>query len=230
LTKRARNYLAKEHRVSVRDITWKPVGTYNNDQHLPHRLAVTDFRISVYLAVERLGYELKTWLGESELQNRHRKYKIRLLTDPDDSSSRERVETLEPDGHWWLHTDKNFFHFNEIDRCTETLQYVDPNRKNEYWAWKIRKYGAFYDEWYEQLYPEAKKSMRILVVTTTDTRLDNMIKVCRKVAGRRAAGRYWLTTFSRIAPSYQDYFRETVLTGPIWQRADQPGQLRPLVW
>jgi|GEM_PF-2685250 len=227
LSKRARDYLARMRKVSVKRLNWKPVGSFG-DLHLPHRLAINDFRISVSLAAARLGYELKKWRDETELRKIHIKQKITLQSDPDDPDSKLVERWLLPDSYFWLHTGDNWFHFVEIDKGTETLQYTDASQDLQFWGLKVRKHGQYYKQWYAQTYPEAQHRLRILVVTTSETRLENMARVTREVAGK-AAKRYWLTTFDRIAPTYQGYFIETVLTRKIWQRADTL-ELHPLVW
>ena len=181
------------------------------------------------VASEGLGFTLKKWLDEDDLRGTHNKQVLNLLSDPDDPDSKTIRRRLIPDSFFWVQTDKQWFHFLEIDRATETLQYTDPGRDMQFWSLKVRKYGAYFKQWYAQTYPEAAGRGRILVVTTSQTRLVNMAQVCKKVAGK-AAGRYWLTTFEAIKPQPAEPFSETVFTGKIWYRADHVDLPRALIW
>jgi len=228
ITKKARAYLAKLRGVSVKEVLWKTPGGKSH-LHTAHRLAINDFRIAVTIAAERLGFVIKKWLDEDDLRSPHSKQTLHLLSDPDDPDSKTVQRRLVPDSFFWVQTDKQWFHFLEIDRATETLQYSDPSRDMQFFSLKVRKYGAYFKHWYAQTYPDAEGRGRILVVTTSHTRLVNMAEVCKKVAGQ-AAGRYWLTTFGAIKPQPAEPFSETVFTGKIWHRADHVEEPRALIW
>lgn len=228
LSKKGRAHMARMRGVPVKEIPWKAAGTYGH-LHTDHRLAINDFRIAVTLAANHTGVDLKTWLDEVDLRRTHRKLTISLPAEPDDPDSKMVKDRLVPDSFFWLNNGNDFFHFVEVDKASEPL-YRKPSRALQSWAKKVRKYGAFFKAWYAQAYPEANGKGRILVVTTSRTRLKNMAAVCLEVAGKKAAGRYWLTTYDALRPQPGEYFVETVLTGKIWVRADYPEQERSLIW
>ncbi|MCG3209253.1 MAG: hypothetical protein FOGNACKC_02874 [Anaerolineae bacterium] len=228
LTPKTRRQLAKIRGVPAKEIPWKAVGAFGQ-LHLPHRLAINDFRIAATIAAERYGFVIRSWLDEDDLRRMMGQQPLTLLADPTDPDSKTIKRRLVPDSFFWLETDKNWFHFLEIDRGTETLQYRDSSRDLQFWGLKVRKYAAYFKDYYRPSFAEAKGRGRILVVTTSDTRLVNMAQVCCELAAK-AARRYWLTTFDKIKPQLTDYFSETILTAAIWQRADQLQDLRPLIW
>ncbi|MCB0169708.1 MAG: replication-relaxation family protein [Anaerolineae bacterium] len=228
LSRQTRSYLASLRGVSVKALPWKQVGAYGH-LHMNHRLAINDFRLAITLSAERLGYTMTQWLDENELHRTHSKQSLNLLSDPNDPDSKTIKRRLVPDSFFALDTGNQWFHFVEIDRATETLTYSDPGQDLNFWALKVRKYGEYFKNWYEQSYPEAQGKGRILVVTTSEVRLNNMAQVCRQVAGQ-AARRYWFTLFSRVKPRYDDYFSNAVLAESIWQQASNLEERRILVW
>ena len=58
------------------------------------------------------------------------------------------------------------------------------------------------------------KSLRILVVTTSNQRRENLRRAIAAVGG---GDRYWLTTFDQVTPMQ-------VLTSPIWYKPGHDGQ------
>lgn len=228
ISKQARAYLAELRGVAVKDVPWKAAGAYGH-LHTAHRLAINDFRIAVTITAERRGYTVKKWLDEADLSGIHSKQILNLLADPDDPDSKSIPRRLIPDSFFWLETGKDWFFFLEVDRATETLTYSDPARDLQFWSLKVRKYGAYFKQFYSNTYPEAEGRGRILVVTTSQSRLVNMARVCQKVAGK-AAGRYWLTTCEAIKPQPAEPFTETIFTGKIWYRADQLEEAQALIW
>ena len=242
LSKQGRKFLADFRQVSLKEIDWKPAGSFSPAM-LPHRLQNTDLRISVELAARHHGWTIHEWRDDAQLRQLHSKPAERVSwrrperpNDPD-SQLIEESGGMVPDGYFWLDTGKNWHSFLECDRATETIQYRQGNLRD--FAHKIRAYGAYYKSGrYAIRYPQAGKSFRVLVVTTSQPRLLNL-KACienvvREGGGRereaeRGLMRYWLTTFDQIQPTWRDYFSETVLTGDIWTRAGQE-EPRALIW
>ena len=98
-------------------------------------------------------------------------------------------------------------------------QYSHWGRKD--WSRKVRAYIAYFTPQspdqlsvYAQRFGTSK--VRILTVTTGQTRLENLKRITEQAGGR---GRFWFTTFDQVTP-------KTVLTKPIWHKAGQDGQFR----
>ncbi len=162
---------------------------------LDHLLHLNDVRIAITLAVRQQGFELIRWLDEPYFRA-NKDY----ITVPTPGGKRRKYPLL-PDGYFLLGnlpqgvTGRAHF-FLEIDRGTEPLDKFTPQiiAYDEY----VRS-GA-----YEQRF--SAKSLRILIVTTTDKRLANLQTATRRVS---TASYYWFTTFDRVT-------QEKVLTHPIW--------------
>ncbi|GIK43872.1 MAG: hypothetical protein BroJett011_77050 [Chloroflexota bacterium] len=236
LSKEGRDYVAKVRKVSPKELDWRPAGAFSA-AFLPHRIAINDFRIAVTLAAARLGFEIKMWLDDHELRQIHSQPLERVtLTRPKDPRhpDGEVVEqqiSVVPDSYFWLFTGKNWHQFLEADLGTVTGQHSDPGLKD--WGRKVRTYSEYYKSGKYQLrYPTAGSSMRVLTVTTSETRLRNLKMITEKVIGSKnesGLNRYWFTTFDLIRPTFEDFFSESVLTGLIWQVAGRKERYA-LVW
>ncbi|MEW5960026.1 MAG: replication-relaxation family protein [Chloroflexota bacterium] len=236
LSKQGRDFVAQIRKVAPKKLDWWPAGSFSAS-FLPHRIAISDFRIAVNLAATRQDFEIKMWLDDHELRQIHsqpaEKVSLTRPKDPDDPESEvvEQKVSIVPDGYFWLGTGKNFHQFVEVDLRTVTGQYSDPGLKD--WARKVRAYSEYYKSGKYQLrYPAAGSSMRVLTVTTGERRLQNLKMITEKVIGPdndSGLNRYWFCTFDKISPTYEDFFSETVLTGKIWHIAGRE-ELHSLVW
>ena len=164
-----------------------------NWQTLQHILAVGDFQVAVMRAARELdGFRLVEWVAEKSFR-----------ADPDEvyvtgARGRQRRKPVIPDGYLVLETPQGLSRsFVEVDRGTEGLE-------------QFRSQIEVYQEYMRSGYQERYKttSLRILVITNSDTRLTSLAKTIARTGGRE---RYWLTTKKRITP-------ETVFTAPIWQK------------
>jgi hypothetical protein len=223
-------------KVEPKELDWRRAGSFS-PSFLEHRIKTNDVRISVNLATARHEFEIKMWLDDHELRRIHSKPAEKVVLtrpkdpqDPEGELIEQRVSVI-ADSFFWLDTGKNWSQFLEIDLRTVTGQYSDPGLKD--WARKIRAFSEYYKSGKYQLrYPEAGSSMRVLTVTTGDTRLSNLKRITERVVGEdqeSGLNRYWFTTFDKIAPSYEDFFSETVLTGKIWNIAGRD-ELHSMVW
>lgn len=182
---------------------------------LKHTLMVNELQMLLDLAAQRQGYEIKEWRDELAL----RKYQDKVtITGP---RGGKQTVAVTPDLYNWLTTgEKDFHHFIEADMKTVVIDYDKDEGRD--WAKKVRAYIEYYDSgMYQKRYPAAGKSMRVLVITLGQSRLENMVEVTEKVAGKRK-GRFWFTSLDQLTP-------DTILTEPIWQIAGR-GELHPLVW
>ncbi len=174
---------------------------------LDHLLHVNDVRVSIILATRQHGLEVIRWLDEPYFRA-HKDY-----TMVPTAGGKQRKYPVLPDGYFLLGnvpqgaTGRAHF-FLEIDRGTEPLDKFTP---------QIVAYDEYVrSDAYERRF--SAKSLRILIVTTTDKRLANLQAATRRVS---SASYYWFTTFDRVTC-------ETVLTRPIWYNLTEP-QPYPLV-
>lgn len=236
LSKQGRDYVAEMRKVAPKEIDWRQAGSFSAT-FLEHRIKTNDLRISLTLAAARHGFEIKMWLDDHELRKIHSRPAEKVILtrpkypqEPDGEVIEQKVSVV-ADGFFWLFTGKNFHQFLEIDLRTVVGQYSDPGLKD--WSRKIKSFSEYYRSGkYRRRYPEAGNSMRILTVTTGQTRLANLKRITERVVGSEnesGLNRYWFTTFDNIAPTYEDFFNETVLTGKIWQVAGRD-ELYALVW
>ena len=236
LSRQGRDYVASVRKILPKELDWRPAGSFSAS-FLPHRIAINDFRIAVNLAAARLGFEIKMWLDDHKLRQMQsqpsEKVILTHLKDPNDPDGEVVTQKISivPDSYWWLDSGKNYHQFLEVDMRTVTGQYSDLGLKD--WSRKVRAYSEYYKSGqYQRRYSTAGSSMRVLTVTTGETRLYNLKLITEKVIGPEndnGLSRYWFTTFDQISPTYEDFFNEMVLTGKIWHIAGRQ-ELHSLVW
>jgi hypothetical protein len=109
---------------------------------------------------------------------------------------------LIPDSYFVLQTPKGRAHFFlEVDRSQETLGVFKS---------KVLAYAAYHATGgYERRY--GSKSMRVITVTTSKRRLDNLKQATEEVGGKR---RFWFSLLSDLTP-------ETILNNPVWSVAGE---------
>ncbi|MFC1959372.1 replication-relaxation family protein [Chloroflexota bacterium] len=164
-------------------------------QSIDHLLKLNDFRVAVILAARQHDWNLAEWWDETVFR-----------ADPDhtvvvDRRGREKRKPVYPDSFFCLQVPQgqaNFF--VEIDTGTEPHSRFKP---------QIEVYQAYtargqYRERYNT------RSLRVLVITSSATRLANLKETTLAAEGDR---KYWFTTFDQVTG-------ETVLTTPIWQRLE----------
>jgi hypothetical protein len=209
-------YLARELKQARKEIEKKsnPQLISTSNLFLNHVLKTNDVRIAITLAAAEQGIEIKEWRDEYTLKQDYDKVKVTGLNDV------EYEVAVIPDGYFWLLADpRNFHHFLEVDLRTVVGQYSQDGRAD--WARRVRSHVAYYRSGlYQRRFP-AKKSLRILTVTTGDTRLANLKEITERIAGKQKR-RFYYTTFDQLNP-------ETALTEPIWQVAGRD-ELQPLIW
>ncbi|MCB0171323.1 MAG: replication-relaxation family protein [Anaerolineae bacterium] len=214
LDKQGKETLCSDYGLSPQDIDWQPRHNTVGSRFLEHLLKTNDARLAVTLGAQRHRFDLANWLDDRTLrkqQNRDHVY----ITNP--QTGKRRKVALVPDGYFHLKTEAYEFHFLlEIDRRTVVGQYTRWGGKD--WARKVRAYIAYFTpqpegqlSLFEQRF--GTPNLRVLTVTTGQTRLNNLKRITEQSGGR---GRFWFTTFEAMKP-------EAVLTEPIWHKAGQPG-------
>ncbi len=158
-----------------------------------HLLKVNDLRVMLTLAAQAQHCTLETWLDETTFRAKPDYVTVK------DKGGRARKKPVFPDGYFVLQTLRGKARFFlEVDRGTELLSKFAP---------QIAVYEAYVaSRQYQERFQA--RSLRILVVTTSERRLQSLRQVTEKSGGNH---KYWFTTFERLTT-------DTILTAAIWQR------------
>lgn len=195
LTRSGAQWIALQIGVALSDLSWREAPRFTM---LPHDFAVTDFRMDMVFACERLEHVvLQEWIPE-----------LVFRSSPDritytNGKGERKQRNIIPDGYCILRvfgkgTDKLKRYIIEIDRRTED----NPRFGEE----KILPGMAYLNsDEYKQRFGLDKRRGHYLVVTTGERRMENMLAQARKLNGDR----FLFTTFDQVSP-------DTVLTKPIW--------------
>lgn len=161
---------------------------------IDHTIAVNDVRITITKACFDKNVVLAQWIGERELKSDHDSVAVA------DANNQYDLITVIPDSFFVIHVNGNAGAFClEVDRGTMTLKRF---------AKKVKAYIAYYQS---GLYTKRFNTtmMRVLTVTTSETRLNNLLDVTEKVGG---GNRFWFTTFEELMVNH-------ALMATIWRRA-----------
>lgn len=165
---------------------------------LQHTLAVNDVRVAFSICVQHEGYGIEKWVTEDGLKGASE------YIYSDTASGASHQGAIIADAYFVMHLGNRRAHFLlEVDRATETSR-----------RW-VRRVGAYlaYTASGEYTRRFGTTSLRILVVTTTLQRLENL-KRATEQAG--ASSLFWFTTLELVRA-------DTVVTGAIWQVAGHSG-------
>ena len=117
-----------------------------------------------------------------------------------------RKQFLIPDATFILsQKGRDHFFILEIDKGTVARK------------WMAMRYQAYYDWWKKQGPKNNFKvsSVRILTVTSSQKRMENLIKGCLQVkAGGTGSALFWFTTVKNV-----DIFKPRLLLERIWRKA-----------
>ncbi|MHB1356701.1 MAG: replication-relaxation family protein [Anaerolineae bacterium] len=196
--KKGINILAQHLTVSPEHLHHQSTSRTARSPFLEHTLQVNDVCIAFALAVQRAGYQIERWLREDELRAA-REY-VYMTTN----SGTPRQVAIIPDSYLALRLGDRRAHFLlEIDRSTET---------SGRWVHRVQAYLAYIASGqYSRRF--GTNSLRILVITTSQERLANLLHATEKAGGGSV---FWFTTLE-LAQS------GAVLTEPIWQVVGQEG-------
>ena len=160
---------------------------------LAHALELNDVRIAISRSVNNHpDMKLETWINDNDCEQ---EYHIA-------GSGNKTRKRFRPDGYFRLvYKNKLYSFFLEYDRSTMTLKRF---------VKKAETYLEFSNlGYYRQRF--GVKHFRVLVITKSAKRLDNLKLATEKITDRY----FYFTTRDRIT--------ETVLFASVWQRAGQPG-------
>jgi hypothetical protein len=176
------------------ELSWHHSSKDLSSDFLEHTLAINDVRIAVTLAARQRDYDLIEWKSESEVKADYDRVTIQT------TRGGQRRVPIVPDSYFLLQTPLGRApFFLELDRGTETLARFQT---------KIRAYLAYYASGgYEKRY--GTTSLRVLTVTTSEARRDNLRASAEKLHG---TNRFYFAALPDLQP-------ETVLHGLIWHVA-----------
>lgn len=169
----------------------------NGHEFLSHTLAITDVRIAITLACRAAGYTLIQWEGETDLKADYDRVNVT------DTHGKSQSISLIPDSYFTLETPRgNTSCFLEMDMGTMTLGRFQM---------KIRAYHAYVlSGHYQSRYQT--RSLRVLTVTNSTTRAENLKKSAEAIGAARL---FWFTNKASVDS-------RTILHAPIWQVAGLP--------
>ena len=203
---RGASLVADQLGLDLAETGWRRSQNHVSSLFLEHTLMVNEVRLAVELACQHDGHTIEVWLREDAL----RATPERVWIEPD-GRQRRRV-ALVPDAYFRLisaHRRASFF--LEADRATET---------NGRWAQKILAYLAYLRSGaYLRRY--GSNCLRVLVVTTSHRRTENLLRTTARVCDPRIRGLFWFTSLEQVA-------QDTVLDTPIWRVANEEA-LMPLL-
>ncbi len=175
--------------------------------YLEHLLATNDVRVCLEVAARRPAFAITRWMDDRTLKSRHAKEYVTIVGP----QGGRKPAALVPDGYFALRSGiGQRHHFLEVDLGTVTGESSRWGRRD--WSRKVQVYLAYYGSGgYQRRYQT--RSLRVLTVTTGETRLANLKRITEKAGGKR---RFWFSTMARLRSA-------DGLISPIWQVADQEG-------
>jgi hypothetical protein len=211
LDRRGAEYLAdKVFDCDLDGLDWMPQYNEVKDLFVQHFLETVDVRVSATLSASRHGYAVEVWLDEPMLRKQQVADQV-TVRGPQGGS--QRVSVI-PDAYFKLDPDGDDPHhcFVELDRGTEPGTRTDDRLRS--WRQKVQAINAYVESGKYMERFEAHR-LKVLCVTTTDRRVENLKRTTEAAGGR---ARYWFTTLARIQDRNNDF-----LTAALWQIATKDG-------
>jgi len=178
----------------ARQIKWNDKQNKVEPFFIEHILAINDVRIAFLKAVlETKQYEL-LWFTEQETKAWKEK-----VDDPEDSS---KTLPITPDAFFYLTgKDKKAYYFLEVDRATES---------NRRWRDKIKGYVEYVKSGkYQERFKTS--ALRVLTITTTPERMDNLINTTQSVEN---AYFFLFATFDQVKDN-------NIILKPVWKTTEK---------
>lgn len=163
---------------------------------LEHALQINDVRIAFTLAAQREGYQIEKWLDDAALKSQELKDTVVVS-----HGGQTRQYPVLPDAFFILSLGtRRAPLFLELDRATMTQQRWGTRVLTYLTYVRSGKYTARYQT----------RSLRILTVTTTEQRMQNLMATTHKAGG---GSLFWFTTLDQVSAA-------SVLYRPIWLLAN----------
>jgi hypothetical protein len=214
LDEKGAEFLIEHYDLEPEDLDWDEEYNTVSDPFIEHLIKTNDVRIALEVAAQRQGMSIEKWLDDKTLKSKQQKDYVTVTGQRGGT----RKTAIIPDGYFYFKlAQKKYSHnFLEVDRATVVGMFSQAGRRD--WAHKVRAYLAYHHSGlYQKRY--GTKSMRVLIVTTRERRLQNLKAITEKAGGR---GRFWFTTFDQVTP-------QKVLTDFIWYKAGS-NQLHALTY
>jgi Replication-relaxation len=209
--------LAQRTGISIREFRYWGWGddkdarrTRVHPEYLEHGLALADVRHAVEQSATRHGWQIETWLDDLDL--RHDQNWDTVEAAIIGKVQLEKIPIL-PDSYFVLTTPQGRAHFLlEIDRATESIAATWQRKIAGYKEYVIsgqfhRRHGV----------PWPQTPLRILTVTTSAKRAENLKAAAERYGPIQAAPLFLFSTMGEVAS-------DDVLTVRIWQRATLVGR------
>ncbi len=200
LSKKGAELVAKEKGIPPADLPYWGQGDDRDGRKtrvgtlfLEHRLHINDVRIALTLSAKDKGYIIEKWIDDGELKgSQMRNY----VTVPSAGHQSQRVPII-PDAYFVVNFgDKRAHFFLELDRATMTTKRFKD---------KIVGYKKYIETGkYEKNYHT--RSLRVLTITTSLERLQNLKRVTEECGGREC---FWFAVFDEAV-------QKSPLTDPLW--------------
>ncbi len=220
-TRKGAQVVASWLECDVHDLPYREKDSRLSSVGARHLIGENDVRVAVLAGVHAVaGITLPTWLDGITLKSTHSADKL-AIRGPHGGS---QTAVLVPDDYFVLQVagkDNPFHHFVEIDMGTEVGSAREEWRQS--WARKIRLYNAYFEGGTNSLVYKRYGTFRarVLTVTTSETRLENLLQVTEKTDG---GPRFWFCTFARLKAA------DNMLFAPVWQLAKMKREeLKPLL-
>lgn len=196
LGKRGADILFTHYGLAREDLRRKLGKKELSPMFLEHILQINEFRIAVTLAAKEAGYSMETWLDDAELKSDYDYVTV------DTPTGRKAKVSLIPDSYFTLEVPQGrASFFLELDRGTMTLGRFQQ---------KILTYKKYFSSGqYQRRYKT--KSLRVLTITVSEKRLQNLKRKADEVDGGRV---FWFTTLDQVR-------MDLILNTPIWHIAGQ---------
>lgn len=190
--------------VPPEQIGWKKEHNNVRWMFLEHLLATNDIRVRMEVAAPKVGLEILEWIDDKALAARSIRDQVAVI-EPD---GKRRQMTVGPDGYVsLLAPDGKTRHraFIEADRATVPLAR---------WKTKVWKYQQYFrSRTFRDRY-QASKPFRVLTVTTSQVRLENMLAVSAELG---AVAWFWFSTYEALQDPDRIFFE------PVWQMVGHDG-------
>lgn len=184
LNRKGADVIAAELDVDRGQISWQGRRKALSQSSLEHALRVSDFRVAMNVGCKRTGAAnlVGEWIDEQLLRDLKQRVRVPDPSDPDGYIDCPIIA----DGFFCLEFQDGLrqFFMLEMDMGTES---------NRRFALKVRGYKEYLESGkYEEIF--SKKSFKVLVVTTSPQRTENLMRTARKAGDKTM---FWFTDFSQ---------------------------------
>ena len=189
--------LAEARGISLDELGWHTSHNRRMEWFVEHQVMISDFHAILELALSgHPDLRLDTWRQDKDLRGEVE------IEYPDG----DRMFRVAPDAHFAVidgTARRNFF--LEIDRGTEEHRRL--RAKFEAYRWYLAEGSGYHDDY------ENSNDVRVLVVTTSEGRLDRMLKTLADLDQRgKGLNQFWFTTADRY-----DLSKTASVLSPIWR-------------